>query len=76
MIFEANKKHTWNLGEITAAILKSKSPSCGYGKVYDGTFTRTIRGGNGITAGLLAANGIRVYSEEELDVLFEKAIGR
>ncbi|AHF06021.1 DUF523 domain-containing protein [Desulfitobacterium metallireducens] len=56
---------------ITVAILKSKSPSCGYGKVYDGTFTRTIRDGNGYTGGLLAANGIVVYTEEEFDSLFE-----
>lgn len=56
---------------ITVAILKSKSPSCGYGKVYDGTFTRTIRDGNGFTAGLLAANGIVVYTGEEFESLFE-----
>ncbi|WP_425804138.1 DUF523 domain-containing protein [Desulfitobacterium sp. Sab5] len=56
---------------ITVAILKSKSPSCGYGKVYDGTFTRTTRDGNGFTAGLLAANGVVVYTEEEFDSLFE-----
>lgn len=54
---------------ITKAILKSKSPSCGYGKVYDGTFTRTTREGHGFTAGLLAANGIVVYTEEEFDSL-------
>lgn len=56
---------------ITVAILKSKSPSCGYGKVYDGTFTRTIRDGNGLTAGLLKTHGITVYTEEEFAYLFE-----
>lgn len=56
---------------ITVAILKSKSPSCGYGKVYDGTFTRTLRDGNGFTAGLLKANGIMVYTEEEFNSIFD-----
>ena len=46
------------------AILKSKSPSCGFGQVYDGNFTETLIRGNGITADLLIANGIKVYTEE------------
>lgn len=45
------------------AILKSKSPSCGKGKIYDGTFSKTLTDGNGITADLLIQNGITVYSE-------------
>lgn len=44
------------------AILKAKSPSCGKGQIYDGTFTRTLRGGDGVTAALLEANGVRVTS--------------
>jgi uncharacterized protein YbbK (DUF523 family) len=35
------------------AILKSKSPSCGKGKIYDGTYTKTLKDGNGICADLL-----------------------
>jgi uncharacterized protein YbbK (DUF523 family) len=46
------------------AILKSKSPSCGFGQIYDGNFTETLIRGNGITADLLIANGIKVYTEE------------
>jgi len=46
------------------AILKSKNPSCGFGQVYDGNFTETLIRGNGITADLLIANGIKVYTEE------------
>ena len=45
------------------AILKSKSPSCGKGKIYDGTFSGTLTDGNGITAQLLTENGIDVYNE-------------
>ncbi|MCE5236352.1 MAG: DUF523 domain-containing protein [Clostridiaceae bacterium] len=42
------------------AILKAKSPSCGCGAVYDGTFSGTLRKGNGVTAALLKQNGIEV----------------
>ena len=51
---------------IKKAILKARSPSCGSGAVYDGTFTKTLRRGDGITAALLKANGIEVLTEEEL----------
>ncbi len=49
------------------AILKAKSPSCGHGLIYDGTFTGNKTPGNGVTTELLLNNGIAVYSEEELD---------
>jgi uncharacterized protein YbbK (DUF523 family) len=49
------------------AILKEGSPSCGSSYVYDGTFTSTRLDGEGVTAALLRANGIRVFSELELD---------
>jgi len=52
------------------AILKSKSPSCGVGKVYDGTFTGTLVDGNGVTAKLLRENGVEVFSENALDKLY------
>ncbi len=42
------------------ALLIEKSPSCGYGKIFDGTFTEKFRAGNGVTAALLKANGIKV----------------
>lgn len=35
------------------ALLKAKSPSCGYGEIYDGTFTRTLVNGVGVTSELL-----------------------
>lgn len=46
-----------------AAILKEKSPSCGGGRIYDGTFTGALVEGDGVTAALLRANGIRVVGE-------------
>lgn len=45
---------------VSKAILKSKSPSCGCGEIYDGTFTNTLIQGNGITASLLLENGVEV----------------
>ena len=48
------------------AIFKSRSPSCGKGKVYDGTFSGRLVDGNGFTADLLLKNGIEVLTEEEI----------
>ena len=42
----------------TAAVLKARSPSCGCGEVYDGTFTHTLKGGWGVTARLLREAGL------------------
>ncbi|MBP2032448.1 uncharacterized protein YbbK (DUF523 family) [Clostridium algifaecis] len=51
--------------EANTAILKSNSPSCGCGKIYDGSFTGNKISGNGITAELFIRNGIKVYTEKE-----------
>lgn len=51
------------------AILKEKSPSCGCGKIYDGTFSRNLIVGNGVTADLLLKNEIEVFGESEIDKL-------
>jgi len=48
---------------VRTAILKVRSPSCGAGCVYDGSFTRTLRTGDGVTAALLQANGIEVRTD-------------
>lgn len=50
---------------ITIAILKSKSPSCGCGLIYDGTFCGKLVEGNGITAELFIKSGIKVYTEDQ-----------
>lgn len=49
------------------AILKARSPSCGSGVIYDGTFTSTRIKGDGCFAALLKANGVIVRTEEEYD---------
>lgn len=51
----------------TRAVLKAHSPSCGAADVYDGTFTRTLHPGSGVTAAALCAAGIEVVSDEELE---------
>jgi uncharacterized protein YbbK (DUF523 family) len=51
---------------IKDAILKQRSPSCGCGQIYDGTFSGKIIEGDGITTALLKKNGIKVISEEDL----------
>ena len=52
-----------------AAVLKEKSPSCGYGQIYDGTFSGTLAAGDGVTAALLRAHGIPVYGESRIKKL-------
>jgi len=53
------------------AVLKEKSPSCGCGKVYDGTHTGTLTDGNGITAALFLENGISVTGESGIRKEFD-----
>ena len=49
------------------AILKERSPSCGSGKIYDGSFQGKVIDGDGITAELLKKNGIMVIGESGAD---------
>lgn len=53
--------------EVRIAVLKARSPSCGSGRIYDGTFSGTQRDGDGVTAALLRANGVAVFDETQLD---------
>lgn len=56
----------------TVAILKARSPSCGCGEIYDGTFTGSVTSGWGVAARMLADAGIEVMDEEHLQArLFE-----
>ncbi len=48
--------------DVKKALLKLKSPSCGYGQIYDGTFSHTLIDGNGVTAELLQQNGIEIIT--------------
>lgn len=48
------------------AILKARSPSCGCGLIYDGTFSRKLIAGDGIFAALLKNSSIKVITETEI----------
>ena len=49
------------------AVLKSNSPSCGCGRIYDGTFTGELGDGDGVTAALLRRHGIKVMTEADIE---------
>jgi len=66
MVLAEARARAGELGEdIELAVLKSRSPSCGCGRIYDGTFTHTLIDGDGVLAELLTQNGIKIISEEE-----------
>lgn len=51
--------------EVKVAILKARSPSCGHGIIYDGTFSGSKIPGNGVTAELLERYGIKIFTEDD-----------
>ena len=53
--------------EIAACILQDRSPSCGAGRIYDGTFSGTLTAGNGVFVDLLLRHGYRVIPASEFD---------
>ena len=57
--------------KISKALLKEGSPSCGSNYIYDGTFTKTKINGMGITARLLKNNSIKIYTEDEIELLLK-----
>ena len=64
----AEKSLQLGLGaEVKIAVLKSKSPSCGIGKIYDGSFTKTLKTGNGIFAHLCHENDIACISSDNIN---------
>jgi uncharacterized protein YbbK (DUF523 family) len=58
---------------IKEAILKARSPSCGSGQIYDGTFSGRLIEGDGITARILKQAGIKVMTEEEFSEMIKKS---
>ena len=68
--YQLGAKETLKIAKLyncKKAILKEKSPSCGCGKIYDGTFSRNLTDGNGVTANLLIDNGIEIFGESEIE---------
>ena len=57
------------LNQADFVLLKAKSPSCGKGRIYDGSFSGKLIPGNGKTASLFLEKGYIVFNEEEIDLL-------
>lgn len=51
------------------ALLKARSPSCGHGQIYDGSFTGTLISGNGVAAQLLEDSGMEILDESQWEDL-------
>ncbi len=67
--FVSGAEHAVSLAReqrIEVAVLKSRSPSCGSGSIYDGTFTGTIVPGFGVAAAALQQAGVRIFDETQL----------
>ncbi|MCE5284459.1 MAG: DUF523 domain-containing protein [Pelosinus sp.] len=67
--FEAGAKLAADIAQLVGcrtAILKAKSPSCGKGLIYNGTFSRRLISGDGIFCALLQAKNIQVITENEI----------
>ena len=66
--YRAGAQRALELAQVhgcTLAVLKERSPSCGRGQIYDGTFSHTLISGSGVTAQLLEVHGIPVYGESQ-----------
>lgn len=57
---------------LEGAILKANSPSCGYGRIYDGTFSGTLKDGDGCFAELLRKRDLPIVTEHTFDEIKEK----
>lgn len=60
------------LHNIKKAVLKEKSPSCGSGRIYDGSFSGRLTDGLGVTAEYLISRGISVYGESRISELLRE----
>lgn len=73
--FQKGAKATLKLAKLyhaSYAILKEKSPSCGFGRIYDGSFSGQLIDGNGVTAELLSENGLQIIGESHLEEFLDK----
>ena len=73
MEFDENEAGEDDAADVTVrkekpklAILQSRSPSCGVGRIYDGTFSGNKTDGNGVFAQFLIDQGVKVIDIAEL----------
>ena len=67
--FMAGAEHAVAMAEefhIRVAVLKTRSPSCGTGEIYDGSFSGRLVSGAGVTAAALQRVGVQVFNEAQL----------
>ena len=72
--YRRGAEEAWRLCSLMgcqAAVLKERSPSCGHGAIYDGSFSGRLTEGSGVTAQLLAERGIPVYGESRIAELLK-----
>ena len=74
--FERGAEHVIAIAKATGArraLLKQRSPSCGKGEIFDGSFTGRVTVGLGVAAEFMMMRGIHVYTEHEIDMLLKDA---
>lgn len=71
ILIKGSKDLLNKIADCDFVILKSKSPTCGYMKIYDGSFTDTLIDGNGIFAQMCVNKKIKIFTENDLDLLEE-----
>jgi uncharacterized protein YbbK (DUF523 family) len=67
--FQRGAREAFKLAKLVGArnaVLKAKSPSCGCGKIYDGSFRGVLVEGDGLFAQLCMNDGMMVRTEEEI----------
>lgn len=67
----ANSKLYDKAKDCDFLVLKSKSPTCGLGKIYDGTFSGVLVDGNGSFTDFCLKNGLKIYSENDIEIIAE-----
>ena len=66
--YQKGAEEAYNIYRLTgcqAAILKARSPACGIGSIYDGSFSKKLISGHGVFSKLLLNKGIKVFTEED-----------
>lgn len=54
---------------VRYAVLKAYSPSCGYGVIYNGSFSGRLIPGKGLCAAALEKKGVKIYDEKSWQTL-------
>jgi len=61
---------------IKSAILKTKSPACGMGEIFDGSFSNKLINGNGVLTAALLKEGVTVYTEDNCAAIVDELIDK